>query len=115
MKSKRILSLRTPMFTALILIFCLTPIASASATTSHAKRSTTFVGGDIHTLTYTKTGLFVTGHESGSLSKDEGFTWKSIPTFRNADIMGWATTNVGYLAGGHNGLFRSTDSGKSWI
>ncbi len=103
------------MLTVLIVIFGLTAIANASATTSHAKRSTTFVGGDIHTLTYTKTGLFVTGHESGSLSKNEGLTWKFIPSFKNADIMGWATTNVGYLAGGHNGLFRSANDGKSFV
>ncbi|HEY3292291.1 MAG TPA: hypothetical protein VGJ85_01485 [Candidatus Nanopelagicaceae bacterium] len=86
----------------------------ASATTSHAKKMTTFVGGDIHTLTYTNTGLYVTGHLSGSISKDEGITWKTVPSFKNADIMGWATTNGGYLAGGHNGLFRSTNGGKSF-
>lgn len=114
MNFKRLLSFRTPMFVALVLIFGLTAIANTSATTSHINRSTTFVGGDIHTLSYTKTGLFVTGHESGSLSRDEGFTWKSIPSFKNADIMGWATTDVGYLAGGHNGLFRSTNGGKSF-
>lgn len=115
MNIKRFLGFQTPMFAALILIFGLATIASTSAATSHAKRSTTFVGGDIHTLSFTNTGLFVTGHESGSLSTDEGFTWKPIPSFKNADIMGWATTNLGYLAGGHNGLFRSAKDGKSFV
>ena len=87
----------------------------AADPSAKVQRFTTFVGGDIHTLTYTKTGLFVTGHESGSLSKDEGMTWKSIPSFKNVDIMAWATTNSGYLAGGHNGLFRSTSGGKSFV
>lgn len=77
-------------------------------------RMTTFVGGDIHTLTYTKNGLFVTGHESGSVSANGGYTWSAIPSFRNADIMGWATTDIGFLAGGHNGMFKSTDGGKSF-
>ena len=75
----------------------------------------TFVGGDIHTLTFTKDGLFVTGHEGGSLSTNEGVKWKSVASFKNTDIMGWATTDSGYLAGGHNGLFRSSDGGKSFI
>jgi photosystem II stability/assembly factor-like uncharacterized protein len=28
--------------------------------------------------------------------------------------MGWATTSAGYLAGGHTGLYRSTDGGKTF-
>lgn len=114
MNIKRLFGFPATMFTAFVLIFSFTTIASSSATTSHTQRATTFVGGDIHTLTYTKSGLFVTGHESGSLSRDEGMTWKVVPSFKNADIMGWATTNLGYLAGGHNGLFRSTNGGKSF-
>lgn len=99
---------------AFVLIFGLSALPAASAATSHSKRSTTFVGGDVHTLTYTKTGLYVTGHLSGSVSRDEGITWKAVPTFKNADIMAWATTDAGYLAGGHNGLFRSSDRGKTF-
>jgi photosystem II stability/assembly factor-like uncharacterized protein len=78
------------------------------------QKMTTFVGGDIHTLTFTKDGLFVTGHEGGSLSTSEGMKWNSIASFKGADIMGWATTNSTYLAGGHNGLFKSSDGGKSF-
>lgn len=96
------------------LVFGLIAAPVASTAAGHVKRMTTFVGGDIHTLTYTKTGLFVTGHSSGSISKDEGVTWKAVPSFKNADIMGWATTSAGYLAGGHNGLFRSINDGKSF-
>jgi len=97
---------------ALTVSLVIAPIASAG--TTNAKRMTTFVGGDIHTLTDTNAGLYVTGHMSGSISKDEGITWKAVASFKNADIMGWATTNIGFLAGGHNGLFRSTDGGKSF-
>lgn len=114
MNFRKFVGFSTVTATAIALIFNFVVIPVASAATSQAKRMATFVGGDIHTLTYTDNGLFVTGHLSGSLSKDEGMTWKSVPSFRNADIMGWATTNVGYLAGGHNGLFRSTNGGKTF-
>ncbi|MFZ2227799.1 MAG: hypothetical protein WA090_05690 [Candidatus Nanopelagicaceae bacterium] len=88
--------------------------AFAVEAAAKAKRVSTFVGGDIHTLTFTKNGLFVTGHEAGSNSKDEGSTWRDISSIDNADIMGWATTKLGYLAGGHNGLFKSTNGGKTF-
>ena len=73
---------------------------------------TTFVGSDIHTLTFTNSGLFVTGHSAGSYSTNEGIKWRGIASFNNVDIMGWATTNLGFLAGGHNGLYKSTNGGK---
>jgi photosystem II stability/assembly factor-like uncharacterized protein len=89
-------------------------ITSAVGPSTKSQRAATFVGGDIHTLTFTKNGLFVTGHEGGSLSTNEGMKWKSVASFKNSDIMGWATTDSGYLAGGHNGLFRSSNGGKSF-
>lgn len=104
--------------TILILILgcslSVTSIASATSTSKVVKRTTTFVGGDLHTLTFTKNGLFVTGHQAGSNSTNEGIKWRNISSINNADIMGWATTNLGYLAGGHNGLFRSTNGGKTF-
>lgn len=96
-----------------IVLFPIANSVAAQSATS-VRRMTTFVGGDIHTLTLTKNGLFVTGHEGGSYSMDEGVKWKSVPTLSNTDIMGWATTSSGYLAGGHNGLYRSTDGGKTF-
>ena len=90
------------------------PTSWAADPSTKPQRMMTFVGGDIHTLTFTKDGLFVTGHEGGSLSTNEGVKWKSVASFKNTDIMGWATMDSGYLAGGHNGLFRSSDGGKSF-
>ena len=90
------------------------PTSWAADPSTKPQRMMTFVGGDIHTLTFTKDGLFVTGHEGGSLSTNEGVKWKSVASFKNTDIMGWATMDSGYLAGGHNGLFRSNDGGKSF-
>ena len=100
--------------TALVLALSFLSIADVSANTGQVQRATTYVGGDIHTLTYTKNGLIVTGHESGSISNDEGKTWKVIPSFQHSDIMAWATTNVGALAGGHNGLFRAGLDGETF-
>ena len=88
--------------------------AVAADVSKKVQRMSTFVGGDIHTLTFTKNGLFVTGHEAGSYSTDEGMHWKKISTINNVDIMSWATTTLGYLAGGHNGLYKSTNGGKSF-
>jgi len=111
---------RTFFFTPTLLILILgcflsiTTIASAAGTSKVVKRTTTFVGGDIHTLTFTKNGLFVTGHEAGSNSTDEGISWKGIPSLNNVDVMAWATTKLGYLAGGHDGLYRSINSGKTF-
>lgn len=115
MSFKKLVGSSAAIITALALVSSSPATATTSVSTGHPQRSTTFVGGDIHTLTYTDNGLYVTGHLSGSLSKDEGMTWKAIPSFKNADIMGWATTDVGYLAGGHNGLFKSTNGGKSFV
>jgi photosystem II stability/assembly factor-like uncharacterized protein len=95
-------------------IFLNVPTSWATNRPTKPRGMTTFVGGDIHTLTFTRDGLFVTGHEGGSRSTNEGVKWKSVASFKNTDIMGWATTDSGYLVGGHNGLFRSSDGGKSF-
>ncbi|MBI3430237.1 MAG: hypothetical protein HY050_09350 [Actinobacteria bacterium] len=106
----------TALFATLVLGMTFFSIANASGSqpSTVVKKATTFVGGDIHTLTFTKNGLFITGHEAGSYSSNEGLQWKSITSLKNVDIMAWATTTSGYLAGGHNGLYRSTNGGKSF-
>ena len=88
--------------------------ATASSTPKKLQRSSPFVGGDLHTLTFTKNGLFVTGHQAGDYSTDDGLHWKSIATLKNVDSMSWASTDSAYFAGGHNGLFKSTNGGKSF-
>ncbi len=115
MKISSRIGLPVSIFTALVLALSFLPTTDVFASSKKAERATTYVGGDIHTLTYTKNGLILTGHESGSISKDEGITWKTIPSFKHSDIMAWATTDVGSLAGGHNGLFRSNFEGKSFV
>ena len=106
--------MRISLLATLALSFIALPLTNATGAVVHAKNTTTFVGGDIHTLTFTKAGLFVTGHEAGSLSTDGGMKWKSVPSFQNVDVMAWATTSLGYLAGGHTGLLKSNDGGKNF-
>lgn len=110
---------RFPFFTLTALIaiginFFVLPIVSASGNPKPTSRKMTYVGGDIHSLTFTKDGLFVTGHQGGSYSTNDGLKWISIPSFKNTDIMGWATTSASYLAGGHTGLYSSTDGGRTF-
>ncbi len=96
-----------------ILVPASTESASA-ATTRPLAKSGTFVGGDLHTLIFTKAGLFVTGHQGGSASTDLGMTWKPVASLKNTDIMSWAVLDSTYFAGGHLGLHQSSDAGKSF-
>lgn len=69
------------------------------------------VGGDLHTLTAIGDALYVGGHVAVAVSHDGGLRWEEVPSLANADAMGWAPTTDALLAGGHPGLFRSTDGG----
>lgn len=71
------------------------------------------VGGDLHTLTAVEEALDVGGHADVAVSRDAGRQWEQVPSSENADAMGWAQTSDALLAGGHPGLFRSTDGGVS--
>jgi len=62
-----------------------------------------YVGGDPHTLTVAAGRLYVGGK-----------SWAPVTSHRGADAMGWAVTPAGILAGGHPGLFRSTDGGSTF-
>jgi len=48
------------------------------------------------------------------MSDNGGSSWTSMPSLKGADVMSWTTSSKTILAGGHNGLFRSTDSGASF-
>lgn len=92
-------------------------LASSSADTrqsSGVKNSRVFVGGDLHTLTVVGNQLFVTGHEGAGVSINGGRSWHTIASLNYADIMGWSTTPKGFLAGGHPGLYRSSDNGSTF-
>lgn len=114
MKKSRLIILAMSTSIAVGINFFVFPTARGAVVPQLTPRAMSYVGGDIHTLTFTKDGLFVTGHQAGSYSTNQGMKWIPVPSFKNADIMGWATTSAGYLAGGHTGLYRSTDGGKTF-
>ncbi len=85
------------------------------APSSQAAGSTApYVGGDLHTVTALGDRLYVGGHDGAAVSTDGGKVWSAVPSLRGADAMGWAQTPAGLLAGGHPGLYRSTDSGATF-
>lgn len=76
-----------------------------------------FVGGDLHTLVVDSTDpqrLFVGGHQAAAVSSDGGSSWAQVPSLREADAMGWAFAGDAVWMGGHPGLRRSTDGGRTF-
>ncbi len=85
-----------------------------AAPSTTATAAAPVVGGDLHTLTAIKDALYVGGHAAAAVSHDGGRRWNSIPSLDGADAMGWAVTPTAVLAGGHPGLFRSSDNGATF-
>ena len=71
------------------------------------------VGGDLHTVFAIKDALYVGGHARAAVS-DDGKSWRDIGDLAGADTMGWAASGDNLLAGGHPGLYRSTDGGATF-
>lgn len=67
------------------------------------------VGGDLHTILARDGELYVGGHARSAVSRDNGKTWQNIASLEGADAMGWAASGGDLLAGGHPGLYQSTD------
>ncbi|MEU1273231.1 hypothetical protein [Streptomyces sp. NPDC005799] len=72
------------------------------------------VGGDLHTVTVVGDRLFVGGHAEAAVSRNDGRTWRQVPSLEGADPMGWAVTPDAVLVGGHPGVYRSTDGGATF-
>jgi len=72
------------------------------------------VGGDLHTVFAVDDALYVGGHARAAVSGDDGKTWQDIGDLEGADAMGWAASGDTLLAGGHPGLYRSTDGGTTF-
>lgn len=86
------------------------PVKSSNPSTSHQ----IFVGGHLHTMTAMRDRLFVTGHDGAGMSDDGGKTWIPLTSLKEADIMSWTSVASTILAGGHVGLFKSTDKGLTF-
>ena len=95
-------------------LFFLSNGSDNSEQSGESDRSQIFVGGDLHALNAFGDRLYVSGHEGAGVSINGGASWQAISTLKNTDVMGWSKTTSGVLAGGHPGLFRSTDDGATF-
>lgn len=90
------------------------PLATADSNptpSTNSMMNQIFVGGHLHTMSIVGSRFFVTGHEGAGRSDDGGKTWTPMPSLNSADVMSWTTTSKTILAGGHFGLFKSSDKG----
>lgn len=71
------------------------------------------VGGDLHAVGELGDRMFVGGHGGAGYRAGTG-GWSQIDTLDDKDIMGWAQSDAGLLAGGHAGLYRSRDDGSTF-
>lgn len=72
------------------------------------------VGGDLHAVTALGSRVFVGGHGGAAFRTPSG-GWTHIGSLDNKDVMAWAGTGSLVLAGGHAGLYRSTDDGSTFV
>lgn len=89
-------------------------LAAGGGDGSRAASGAPVVGGDLHTVMAVDDVLYVGGHAQAAVSRDDGKTWQEIASLEGADPMGWAASEGELLAGGHPGLYRSTDGGTNF-
>ncbi len=97
-----------------VLLTGVLPGANATSKPTPSLMKQIYVGDHLHTMSVMGNRYFVTGHEGAGISYDGGISWKPISTLDGADVMSWTTSTQGILAGGHFGLFRSTDKGLTF-
>lgn len=105
------LSPRARRFVVPFLAFAALVIGIGYATTERSKESSgagPVVGGDLHAVGELGGRVFVGGHGGAGFRAPRG-GWTQIDSLDDKDIMGWATTGSMLLAGGHEGLYASTD------
>lgn len=71
------------------------------------------MGSDLHAVGELGNRVFLGGHAGAAHRGPEG-GWTQIASLHDKDVMGWAATGPRVLAGGHEGLFASTDGGGSF-
>lgn len=71
------------------------------------------VGGDLHAVEQLGDRVFVGGHGGAGYRLSAG-GWTQIASLGNKDVMGWAQSGSTLLAGGHAGLYASTDGGSTF-
>ncbi|GAA1130088.1 hypothetical protein [Nocardioides aquiterrae] len=85
----------------------------SSSGSSGASNSGPVVGGDLHAVGEAGGRLFVGGH-GGAGYRDPAGGWTQIKSLDDKDVMGWAQSGDKVLAGGHEGLYASTDDGLTF-
>lgn len=71
------------------------------------------VGGDLHAVAELDARLFVSGHDGAAVQSPDR-RWAPIPSLGGRDVMAWAAAGTSILAGGHEGLYRSSDNGSTF-
>lgn len=71
------------------------------------------VGGDLHAVGELRSRIFVGGHGGAGFRTSAG-GWTQIESLDDKDVMGWASTGSKVLAGGHAGIYGSTDDGSTF-
>ncbi|NYI77059.1 WD40/YVTN/BNR-like repeat-containing protein [Nocardioides panzhihuensis] len=71
------------------------------------------VGGDLHAVGEVGDRLFVGGHGGAGYRSAAG-NWTQIKSLDDKDVMGWAQSGDTVLAGGHAGLYASSDNGATF-
>lgn len=90
------------------------PGANATGKSTGSMMNQIYVGDHLHTMSVMGKRYFVTGHEGAGMSDDGGKSWKPMSTLDGADVMSWTISSQRILAGGHFGLFRSTNKGLTF-
>lgn len=70
-------------------------------------------GGDHHAVDQLGDRLFVSGHR-GAAFRAAADGWKQIESLDDKDVMAWTASGQTVLAGGHSGLYGSTDDGSTF-
>ena len=71
------------------------------------------VGGDLHAVGQVGDRLFVSGHGGAAFRAATG-GWTQIASLDDKDVMALAASGKTVLAGGHAGLYSSTDDGTTF-
>lgn len=90
------------------------PLADAASSPNGSMMNQIYVGDHLHTMSVMGHRFFMTGHEGAGMSDNGGSSWTPMPSLNGADVMSWTTASKTILAGGHNGLFTSTNNGTTF-
>lgn len=98
-----------PLLAVAIAVIVLGTLATRQSAAEDGAR----VGGDLHAVGEINGRLFAGGHGGAGYRASSG-SWTQIGTLDDKDVMGWTLAGTSLLAGGHGGLYRSSDNGSTF-